>query len=211
MARSALFGRYTSPARQARTLRELAVAHAHGFETYHQYRKVVLGSERGLSPSVAAGHARQGETPLARRSVSHRAQRDNALHAVSAQRREPWLSQDQAAGIYGLSATDVRRLVPGAFTGEELLAHDTATRHINIISGGEVVPVTVHSSRQASLAGEYMAAVKVYQATGDERVLDKFKGKTIAGYELEADPDMLGDLLSAGDLDGVVFYWEIAA
>ncbi len=56
-----------------------------------------------------------------------------------------------------------------------------------------------------------MSAVKVYLDTGDETVLEKFKGKKIAGYELEADPDMLAEMLSAGYLDGVVFYWEIAA
>ena len=139
MARpSPLFGRRISPTRQARTNREQATARAHGFETYYQYRKA-RGAEKGLTSSVAAGHARHEETPLARRSVSHRAQRDQALHAVAAQRREPWLSQEQAAGLYRLSAENVRSLVPGAFDASgDLRAHDTATRHINIISGGRL-------------------------------------------------------------------------
>lgn len=209
--RSSLFGRYRSEARRARTERELRRAREAGYETFYQYRQA-LGAERGISPTVSRGHARLEETRLSLSPRARQARRANALHAIADTRREgDLLPLDSAAARYGLTSGEVRELLPGAFNGTgELKASDRLARRVTIVSNNGPEKVTVQSSRQASLAGAYMHAVRLALETGDGRDLTKFRGLRIAGFELETDLEVLADMAEAGYLDGVTFYWELA-
>ncbi|MBZ5689716.1 MAG: hypothetical protein LAP86_32360 [Acidobacteriia bacterium] len=61
-------------------------------------------------------------------------------------------------------------------------------------------PVTVRGSKQASELGKYMSAVGKYLRTGDVEALGKFEGKSIGGYPLITDPELLSSLAQAGAL-----------
>jgi hypothetical protein len=61
-------------------------------------------------------------------------------------------------------------------------------------------PVTVRGSQQASQLGKYMSAVGKYLRTGDVEGLAPFEGKSIGGYDLITDPDLLSSLAQAGAL-----------
>ncbi|MGO9560963.1 MAG: hypothetical protein ACLPYW_18000 [Acidimicrobiales bacterium] len=83
-----------------------------------------------------------------------------------------------------------------------------------IISGGVVYPrVAIRGSRQASLVGEHLAAIRIYLDTGDPEPLGRFAGKTVTGtledgsshlFELEANPDEIAELGFSGELADLV-------
>ncbi|HEV8063544.1 MAG TPA: hypothetical protein VGP46_01875, partial [Acidimicrobiales bacterium] len=68
-------------------------------------------------------------------------------------------------------------------------------------------------SRQASLIGEHLSAIKIFLETGYEAPLRRFAGKTVMGtlqdgrtlrFELEADPDAIAEMAFSGELSDLV-------
>lgn len=54
---------------------------------------------------------------------------------------------------------------------------------------------------QSSLIGKHHNAVRHFRDTGDESQLKKFKGKKVAGFTLETDPDKIERAAHKGELD----------
>jgi hypothetical protein len=54
---------------------------------------------------------------------------------------------------------------------------------------------------ERSLAGSHWNEVKRYLGTGETGRLDEFEGRTVAGFELETDPDVIDEREADGELD----------
>jgi len=101
------------------------------------------------------------------------------------------------------SLTEVRGLIGGLF--------GAGLRPMLIVSGGQAVTVTPATKAQASMIGAYHNAIKKYFDSGDTSDLARFRGRTVAGFELDAEPDDLDDLARTGQLDVETIYTEVAA
>ena len=73
-------------------------------------------------------------------------------------------------------------------------------RQMFVITPLGFVPVRIRGSRKASLLGQHAAAVQHFLRTGDDAALSAFQGKSVAGYPLIIDTDVLSDLARAGAL-----------
>jgi hypothetical protein len=71
---------------------------------------------------------------------------------------------------------------------------------------GERLMRGVYGSRRASLVGAHQAAIATFLDTGDERVLEPFRGKRVGGVELAADPDVIEQAARLGTLDDLEPY-----
>jgi hypothetical protein len=77
-------------------------------------------------------------------------------------------------------------------------------RPMPVPSGGQISQARPASSAQRSLIGSYHNAVRAALDTGDESLLDRFRGKVIDGFELECDLDVLEQMGLEGKLDALV-------
>jgi hypothetical protein len=71
---------------------------------------------------------------------------------------------------------------------------------------GERVLRGVYGSRRASLVGAHQAAIATFLDSGDERVLEPFRGKRVGGVELAADPNVIEQAARLGTLDDLEPY-----
>ncbi|MGH8945021.1 MAG: hypothetical protein ACRDVL_02595 [Acidimicrobiia bacterium] len=162
-----------------------------GFRNYYELRQT--GGARAVTRQSRHVLDRLPETALETRRRS--------LEAVAQMRREG-LSLSQAARQAGVSAEAVRFWAGGAITSSgRARPGDRLLRQMLIVSGGETLWIDVRGSRQASLVGAYWNAVARFLQTGDDRPLRRFAGKSVAGYELETDPDTLEGLALSGGLE----------
>jgi hypothetical protein len=104
-------------------------------------------------------------------------------HVISRMRAEG-VSLPEGSREFGLDPRTVRRLAPSALRKLRngrwaARTHDRLLRVLVIPTGDGLREVAVRDSRQASLLGEYWAAVQRYLETGDESVLRKIRRKTI--------------------------------
>jgi hypothetical protein len=113
-------------------------------------------------------------------------------------REDPGLSLRDAAGLAGTTPEAVAWHAGGALEGRRgraaATSGDRMYRPMVVYSAGDVVAVDVRGSRKASEVGAYHNAVRHYLDTGDEGPLRRFAGKTVAGVEYEADPDVLDEM-----------------
>jgi hypothetical protein len=65
----------------------------------------------------------------------------------------------------------------------------------------EMIVVPAATSAERELATEYGRALRRYAANNDPGELQRFEGRTIAGYELETRMDEIDDLYDRGELD----------
>ena len=63
-----------------------------------------------------------------------------------------------------------------------------------------LVELDLRDSDQASLVGRHWAAIGRFLETGDETVLQEFRGSQVAGFVLETDPDVIEELARRGEL-----------
>jgi hypothetical protein len=77
---------------------------------------------------------------------------------------------------------------------------DTFRRDVNVLSVEGYVPVTLRSSKQATLASQHLIAVNRFLRTGNTAWLKPFLRKSVGGVELLTDPDRL---LEMGRADSV--------
>jgi hypothetical protein len=68
---------------------------------------------------------------------------------------------------------------------------DTFRRDVNVLGADGYVPVTLRSSKQASLVSQHLIAVNRFLATENVAWLSPFMGKRVGGVELLTDPDRL--------------------
>jgi hypothetical protein len=71
---------------------------------------------------------------------------------------------------------------------------------------GDRVLRGVYGSRRASLVGAHQAAISTFLDTGDERVLEPFRERRVAGVELASDPDVIEQAAREGSLDDLEPY-----
>ena len=132
----------------------------------------------------------------------------NSLDVLKQMRREG-LDLDTAAKLEHMPVDDVRtRLAPylverdGKFYASD---KDRLIRQMVMLTEDGPTPIYVKDSRSASLIGQYWNAVHSYLQTGDDRLLQHFKGKSITAdgkvYPFIVDTAVLDALDEQGALD----------
>jgi hypothetical protein len=138
-----------------------------------------------------------------RLKVGQREIRDKALHAVSRSRRKG-ISLKVAAREEHVSMRSIARYVPAAIKRDksgQLIATkgDRYRREMMLPSALGEIPISVYSSREATLLTKYRLALADYARTGNEVVLRPFQGLTVSGHTLPTDPGQIMTLLGAGE------------
>jgi hypothetical protein len=176
------------------------------FHSERQYRNA-LAQRKGFRSWSQQQRSRPAATSArAVRSLSRseRRARERALRAVGRMRREG-LSLSDAASREGTTRNTVMRHAGPAVErrGGRLRAKpaDRLARTMHILGPQGITTVTVQGSRQASVIAEHWNAIRRYVNTGNESDLRRFYGVTVAGVELETDPDVIDRLAAIGALD----------
>ncbi len=129
--------------------------------------------------------------------------RERALHAVARSRRKG-ISLKVAAREEHVTLRSLARYVPAAIkrdkSGQLIAAKgDRYRREMMLPSALGEVPISVYSSREASLLTKYRLALAKYARTGNELVLRRFQGLTVSAHALPTDPGQIMTLLGAGE------------
>jgi hypothetical protein len=177
--------------------RRNALARSRGFRSYSEQRRyrphIVNADDLAALPADAL-----------------QARRD-ALGALSRARREG-IGFNTAARRSGIDPAAARWWLGSAVqgTGDSLrvAGGDRIFRSMFVYSGGQAVNLDVRGSRQASLAARYHRAVAAF-LDGDLTALEPFRGVTIAGIELEADPDVIEDMGRFGEFEFEDIYRQV--
>jgi hypothetical protein len=134
---------------------------------------------------------------------------EGTLEVLARLRGDPELTLTRAARETGIDPRTVRRYAGDAVERRagRLVATpaDRLFRPMFIYSAGRRVDVDVRGSRQASVVGRYHAAIHA-TLRGDPRKLRQFAGRKVAGFELEADLDVIEELARRGALDVETIY-----
>lgn len=175
------------------------------FHSERQYRNA-LAREKGYrswyEQQRAPKTVRRGQ--LAALRPSERQARERALDAL-AHMRQRRLSLSAAARKAGTTPNTVMKWVGGELAEKSggrrvVTASDRLARQMRLISTEGVIDVEVRSSRQASLIGRHMNAVKTLLVTGDDEPLRAFEGEKVAGHQLETDPEVIEELARVHEL-----------
>jgi hypothetical protein len=135
------------------------------------------GRQRDLSPSSLPERSRFA--------------RDNALHVLSAMRRDPNLSLARAAKLQGVKAATVKKYFPCALpksNGKFRVAKRdrySATLYVPD-SQGNSVPVKTRSSKEREQVSKYLRDLGRF-LRGDRNALARWQGMKIAGIDLVTD------------------------
>ena len=132
------------------------------------------------------------------------AKRLGSLRAVSMMRERPGLSLAKAAAEAGVTPQGVVAFAGAALFkqggGWRVTMADRLPRVMKVHTQGRTTFVTVRGSRKASELSAYHQAVRRFRDTGDDSVLRRFEGKSVAGHPYETDPDVLEELARRGYL-----------
>lgn len=165
------------------------------FASERQYRNA-LARRKGFASWYAQQRAEKKVTPktFEALSQSEARSREAALEALRALREGKSLSA--ATREAHTTANTVMRWVKPALARDaqgrwHAKTSDRLFRRMVIVTGEGLSEIDVRTSRQASQLARYMNAVRQFLATGDERVLDPYRGQSVAGATLETDPDVL--------------------
>lgn len=178
-------------------------------ETFHferQYRNALARRKgyRSWHDQQRSRPAAGGARAVGSLSQSEHQARERALRAVSRMRREG-LSVAQAARLEGTTRNTIMRHAGPAIErgGRRVKAKpaDRLARTMNVFGPQGLTTVTVRGSRQATVIAEHWNAIRHYVNTGDESKLRRFYSRTVAGIELESDPDVVDQLAAIGALD----------
>ena len=136
--------------------------------------------------------------------------RTRVLEALSAARIQglPLSKAAREAGttvktILRYADSAVERLASGRY---RVLQNDSLYRRLQVISTEGLVQVDVRGLLEARLASDHANAIRDYGLSGDESVLDRFRGARVGGVALETDVLRLAALAAAGELDEFQFY-----
>jgi hypothetical protein len=136
-------------------------------------------------------------------SRSEREARTRALRAVSRMRRDG-VSLTEAAKREGTTSNTVMRHAASAVErkGRRITAKpsDRLARTMPVLGPQGIATVNVRGSRQASVLSSHWNATRRYIHTGDDSELSGFHGLSVAGVELETDPDVIEALAEIGVL-----------
>lgn len=199
--------------KSARTQQAYLRAAAAGFSSPYK-RRVFLGNLRGETARQAVGKRSKGLSArelrklsprrLAATSPSAAQARISSLRVLNHMRTTGATLQD-ASQFHFMSPAVVRSWVDDALVKEngEWRARptDRYAATMRVLAAGGPITLTVRGSKKRSLVGAHWNAVQHYLNTGDETWLDPFRGKAVAGVELETDPDTLNALAAQGLID----------
>ena len=129
--------------------------------------------------------------------------REKALHAVSRSRRKG-ISLKQAAREEHVSMRSIARYIPAAIKSDKsseivVTKGDRYRRDLMLPTVLGEIPISVYSSREASLLTRYRLALRDYARKGDLLALRPFEGLTISGQPLQTDTQSLITILGAGE------------
>jgi len=171
-----------------------ALAQKLGFSSVYEHRQ-----------AQAAQRARAALDALA---FSERSARSRALDAVK-RARNLKVSLSEAARLAGTTLESVKKHAAPALTKVggrwQVKPSDRIPRQTTFLTPGGKESGILLSSREASLYGRYLNAVKEYQATGDPSSLKRLEGKWIRvdgkKRPLLTDPQEIDRLTRAGETD----------
>jgi hypothetical protein len=168
-----------------------------------------------MTSRIGATKKRSKSTSLRYRRLTSRQReiREKALHAVSRSRRKG-IPLKQAAREEAVSMRSIARYVPAAIKRNKLgevvaTKGDRYRRDMRLPTALGEIPISVYSSREASLLTKYRLALAKYARTGDERVLHPFQGLTVDSHQLLTDPGQVMTVLGAGEFQPERLYAAI--
>jgi hypothetical protein len=91
---------------------------------------------------------------------------------------------------------------------QELLGQDYAVLVVATVDEEDEKKEEEEEETEASLAGSYWAnGYRWFMETGEEEFLEPFEGKTVGGYPLMTDPDLIEEFYNEhGDIDFREYY-----
>ena len=132
-------------------------------------------------------------------------ERARSLHTLSLMRAQRELGLADAARQAGTTIDSVRWYAGEALDREagrwRVLPGDRLYRRMHVYSNGQKLTVGVRGSRKATELSDYHHAVEIFLETGEESLLRRFAGKSVAGVPYETDPDVLEEMARRGTLD----------
>jgi hypothetical protein len=177
------------------------MARQRNFRAEYQ-RRIASAAKRGLSRAQARGHSRPGEAPL--RPIN-KANTERLEAAYKEMRRTG--SQSAAAKALNIAPERLRRYVRenalADRAGRAWNFTDSRTREMQVISNGEIRVRKLAGFEQASLNGQYLAAVGAFLSSNEVSWLAKFAGRSVIdakgkAHLLETNPNTLHRLANAG-------------
>jgi hypothetical protein len=191
------------------------------FHTERAYRDA-LARHKGFTSwrtqQTAPGPEIRGRRDLRRLRPAEQAAYEKTGMVLTLMRREG-LSLDEASRRVHTTPNAVRRhgadaLVRTSRGRYAVTAADAHFRRMWFITPDGLTTVETRDSRAASLVAEFDAAVQHYLATGDDRRLDRFRGKVLrAGgkrYPFVTDLDILDELGRRGEISFETIYASAA-
>jgi hypothetical protein len=139
--------------------------------------------------------------------------REKALHAVSRSRRKQ-IPLKTAAREEHVAMRSIAKYIPAAIrrnnAGEIVATRgDRYRRDVILPSAMGEIPISVYSSRDASLVAKYRLALAKYARGADESVLRPFVGLRVGGHELPTDPALVRAILAAAEFQPEKLYAAI--
>ena len=181
------------------------------FTTEREYRNA-LAREKGFASWGQQQRSRRRVTSgeqLEELHPSEREARERALEALSLMRRKG-RSFSEAVREAGTTHNAVFRHAGPALerrAGRIVTKRsDRLYRRMVVTSTVGVVEGEPRNAKEASLNARHANAVKRRVETGDASQLPQYQGKTVGGFELEADPQVIDQLARAGELDFLDIY-----
>ena len=164
----------------AATSRRNELARERGFASYSEQRRY----DRNVKNSKQLGDLPAGAQQA----------RQDALYAIAVARREG-IDLEEASRYAFTTPQSIAYWAPDVVTstrsGWTIKPADRMYRPMYVYADGRQQAIDVRGSRVASTIGRYHSAIGHYLATGDDSRLQPFTGVTVAGVELETDPDVL--------------------
>lgn len=128
----------------------------------------------------------------------------NRYHAAQALdfARRNGVRASEAEARFRLPSGTLRREFPGSVRRGRVVGSSDRERVAVPVTGPDGgLWVLTAGSRSRALAREHRAAVRHFIDTGDASLLQKFSGKSVAGIELETDPERLEFLAASEQID----------
>ena len=136
------------------------------------------------------------------------AARTHGLNAIARVRRGESRTPSHAARIEGTTLRSMRRLFPAAFRQDRrggrirVKATDSYSARVEILTDLGPLVVTARGSRERELAGRHRATViRALRGKEPASALEQYRGKTVGGYALISDFNLLSALAQGGVLD----------
>lgn len=181
-------------------------------EYAHRKRK---GLAAGKTLPQARGHARAGERPKPATPgmINPRAPEEQGVRLISrgatlrAAAKEVKVPEDRLRRY-------LKENTAARWTGRKWDVADARARQMPMYSEG-VFTTAWLSPAEASRAGEFMHAVRPFLKSGDQTLLDRFRGESVRDvygkfHPFETGEDMLYELDNAGELSFPEYYKIVA-